>query len=708
MRKLLAGLLLGLFVGVLPGKASPITDSLRQVLTEPVLADTLRIQTLNTLGKQLRFSNPDSAITCSRAALLIAQRIGSDKYKGVAYSDLGVIYGWVKSDYDSALLYFDSALDIRYTLQPKAYFAISIAATLNNMASVEKFKGNYPRALKLYLDAFPLYKELQNKPGLASCSNNIGELYKKEGNYDQALQYYQTAFDIYKEISNEVYQAIVLSNMASVQKNLDNPDQALSDYRTALTIFEKNNTRQYIPYTLINLASLYQDRQEYERAKQHYLRSLSLLQSTNTTEGQTNVLNGLANLFLAQKQPQKALEYALQSLELAQKSQAYTQLADVSNILSKIYADKGDYPNAYRFALDFKTYSDSITTAEKSREMGRIETEFAFRERELQREKEALEQEQEITRQKILRNILIFGLLLLIGILFGAYRAYRIKQRDNEKIDATNRQLSTKNKIIMDGMQYARRIQTATRPTDEEMQRLFPEHFILFRPRDLVSGDFYWAFRHPDCTVLVVADCTGHGVPGAFMSMLGIDLLNEIVMRRALTRPDHILKEMDLGVRRALRQHTTHNEDGMDAGVLVIHHQENKVSYAGARHPLVYFEERPNEPVRGLIKGDRMSVGGSHINEPEAFRYRELLIQHPTTFYLYSDGYTDQFGGPEDKKIGRKQFLQLLWQAQEKPDLGDQKAHLEGFLEQWLRKPNTKAYQQIDDILVIGVRMNPA
>lgn len=681
------------------------TDSLQALLQNAELADTVRLEVLNQLSKALRFEQPDDAIAYSERALALAQKSKFSKYEGIAYSDLGIIYGWIKSDYARSLSYLDSALQVRKRLVSKTdkRFLVSVAATLNNMATVEKFRGDYRRALQLYLEAIPIYTELENQKGLASCFNNTGELYKKQRRLDKALSYYEQARDLYIELDNEVYQAIVLSNMATVFRLQGKYEEARAAYQKTLDIFWKNQVKKYIPNILQSMGILHEEMGREKEALTNYREALRLLRQNGITEGQTNALNSIAELLLKQGKAKEALSYAEESQRLSETSGSYLQLRDAARILSLIHAENQFYEAAYRFMNDFKTYDDSLSNAEKSREIGRLEATFEFRQRELEREKEALRQKEEISRQKLIRNVVLVGALVLSLFLGLAYRAFRIKQRDNKEIEAKNKLLASQNSVITSGMAYAQRIQEATYPLPEEMQRAFPAHFILMRPRDLVSGDFYWVYQTDEVSILAVVDCTGHGVPGGFMSMMGNDLLNEIVTRRGIIRPDLILNELDLGVRRALRQPATRIEDGMDVSLLAYYPAENKLQFAGARHPLVYFEERPDEPSRGILKGDRMSVGGSHINEPEAFRLKEIPLRYPTTLYLYSDGYLDQFGGPENKKVKRKLFLKLLWELQDKPNMNAQKDRLEEFIEDWMQG----VYHQVDDILVVGVRIEP-
>jgi CheY-like chemotaxis protein len=274
-------------------------------------------------------------------------------------------------------------------------------------------------------------------------------------------------------------------------------------------------------------------------------------------------------------------------------------------------------------------------------------------------------------------------------------------EEKTKKLEHAFAEIERKNDNIMSSIKYAKRIQDAMLPNVAHIQKFIPELFVLYRPRDVVSGDFYWFAslapkdeNTPEKFVLAISDCTGHGVPGAFMSMLGDTLLNQIVNIFDMDSPDEILEKLHFSIRKALKQDETENRDGMDIGVCVITPEQKKIDFAGARVPLVCITN--NELT--AVKGDHFSVGGLEKGNLRSFTKHEVDITPQTVFYMYTDGYQDQFSTTSNSKFMAKRFRKLLQKVHKYP-FEEQKKILNHILEDWMR--DTK---QIDDILVVGFK----
>jgi len=269
-----------------------------------------------------------------------------------------------------------------------------------------------------------------------------------------------------------------------------------------------------------------------------------------------------------------------------------------------------------------------------------------------------------------------------------------VKQKD--EIEKQRDEIADKNRSITDSIEYASRIQTAVLPSHEYAREILPEHFIFFRPRDIVSGDFYWMTQKDNLLVLIAADCTGHGVPGAFMSMLGVSFLNEIVNRHDITSANAILNQLRTDVKKTLGQEGKEGEakDGMDLALCIVDLEKLKLQYAGAYNPFYLY--RNNELIE--IKADRMPIG-IYINEKETFSNHEIELQKGDVFYIFSDGFQDQFGGEDGSKFKTKNFKKLLLEIHQKP-MEEQHKLLEETIDDWRGR-----WEQVDDIIVMGVRV---
>ncbi len=270
----------------------------------------------------------------------------------------------------------------------------------------------------------------------------------------------------------------------------------------------------------------------------------------------------------------------------------------------------------------------------------------------------------------------------------------------NEEIASQRDALEEKSQQITASITYASRIQNAMLPHQEKIQQLLPECFIFYQPRDIVSGDFYWFAEQEGQIIIAAVDCTGHGVPGAFMSMIGNDLLDYIVNEKKITQADEILNQLDMRIKRALNQQETQNQDGMDLALCVIDQKAEQMQFAGAKNPLIYIQpDKEGKPQLFRIKGDKRPVGGLQPVSQSSFTKHRVDVSLPTTFYLYSDGFQDQFGGAKGKKFMALRFRKLLFDIHQEP-METQKKILQKTLNDW--KAN---HIQVDDILVMGIRL---
>lgn len=294
--------------------------------------------------------------------------------------------------------------------------------------------------------------------------------------------------------------------------------------------------------------------------------------------------------------------------------------------------------------------------------------------------------------------------ILLFGGIFGInqYRTYRIKEKNKEleiKVKERTKELETKNHEILSSIEYAKRIQQAILPSNKDIQSILPNAFILYIPKDIVSGDFYWLYQvnQPLSTIVAAIDCTGHGVPGALMSMIGNNLLNQIIIEKNISSPECILNELNKGVQTALKQGHSDiiTNDGMDASIVQIF-PNNLILWSGAYRPLIIIKKN-----KELIKleGNKYPIGGIQLNEQRNFQLQQLQLEKDDTLYLFSDGYADQFGGDKGKKMMMKKFTEILLEIHHLP-IQEQKTYLENFFYKWKAD-----YEQVDDVLVIGIKI---
>jgi len=268
-----------------------------------------------------------------------------------------------------------------------------------------------------------------------------------------------------------------------------------------------------------------------------------------------------------------------------------------------------------------------------------------------------------------------------------------------EALAIVNEQLDKKNRDMTASIMYASRLQKGILPPIENLKKYFSDSFILFQPRDIVSGDFYWFAEEDDTCMLVAADCTGHGVPGALMSMIAHSSLNKAFLEKQAYSPEILLQITSDEIIKSLDQYTNKTSDGMDVVACAYLPKENKLLFAAAKNSIFYIKN--NELIE--IKGDNCSVGGYEYGKNRDFTLHCLSVDEPITIYLSSDGYYDQFGGEKGKKIGRRKFREILVEIHQKP-MEQQKKDLQLFFQKWVNEASEK---QLDDVMVIGLRVEP-
>jgi serine phosphatase RsbU (regulator of sigma subunit) len=329
-----------------------------------------------------------------------------------------------------------------------------------------------------------------------------------------------------------------------------------------------------------------------------------------------------------------------------------------------------------------------------------VQTKYETEKKELQIASLSKDKELNDTKLKEQRTLIYSvsaGLVLLLSLCFFIFRGYREKKKANAELEEKNGMIEEKNKDITDSINYAKRIQRAILTSESYLKKHLPEHFVLNKPKDIVSGDFYWSYETPDKKmIVVVADCTGHGVPGAFMSLIGASKLNEIVIERKITNPDRILNQLREEVINAMNPEDADeiSMDGMDVSICCFEPEQMKMQYAGANNPV--YLVRAEDLI--VLKPDKFPVG-KYSGDIMPFTNNSISVSKGDVVYLFSDGYADQFGGVDGKKFKYK-HLQNLLKSLYSVSMEEQKKILDLTIEQWKGK-----MEQVDDILIIGIRL---
>jgi tetratricopeptide (TPR) repeat protein len=591
----------------------------------------------NTMGVIYKnWGDYQKAIDYYQKNLNLQESIGDTIQMGKAYANIGNVYFYVGIDLDKALYNYDKSMKI---FESKKQFNLH-AQQLNSMGLVYKEKKDYDEALNFFERALKSFKEQNYKPGIASAQVNIGNVYLERGKYNDALLYCKEALRINQETANNKEVASNYRDLGRIYYKWGKLAEALQYFNMSLKINKELGHKKEVYELYRNISEVYEKQKIYKTALDNF-KNYNELKDSTISEGYIKQISELATKYETDR---KDKELIIQKSELDKKKAEAAQ--------NKAELEKKDIENR---------------------------------------------------RQRLLIYSFILGLAIVFVFSIILYKQFREKKRANILLEEQNieikhqrDQIFMQKQEITDSIHYARRIQTAILPPDRILEKNLAEHFILYRPRDIVSGDYYWMTESGNKTIVLAADCTGHGVPGAFMSMLGVSFLNEIVIKQGVTKPSSILNELRRNIVDALHQTGKEGEaqDGMDIAVVCMNHKTMKAEYAGAYNPLYLI--RNKELIE--YEADRMPIG-IHLKGATDFTNYEFEIQKGDELYIFSDGYVDQFGGDKSKKFMAKRLKDLLISINNEP-LQKQSKLLNSALEKWMGN-----IEQIDDILLIGLKI---
>ncbi len=734
-------------------------DSLR-VLLKATKQDTSVVSALNKLSQLFERSNPDTALLLAEQSLILSQKLKYKKGEAWAAYQMGRTY-YILQNLELSTEYSKRALKLCGEMEayknPKDVLSMKrLIGKINNLiGNVYLAQSDYPKALSNYATGLKISEEEGDKHQACAIYSNIGIVYHHLGDYPKELEYYLKALKLAKEVGNENQIRMTLSNLGAVYCKQLNYTKALEYYLSALKMNEEVGDKYGIIASYVNIGLVYKAQGDYNKALTYYFKSIKMAEEVGDRTNLAIANGNMAAVYEAQGKYSIALQYYSKSFtickELNNKQGLSITLGNIGNIyrilgkykeaesnlkkalyISKEIGAEDDERRQYNYlsslyeetkrpslALEcYKKYislRDSIFSEENTKKLIRSEINNEYEKQTLLNE---VKHQKEIERQKVIAeaknqkqkvitySIALVLLLVLVLALF-IFRSNRQKQRANQIIIRQKKEVETqkylieeKHKEITDSINYAERIQRSFLSTKEFLDTNLKDYFILFNPKDIVSGDFYWATKINNSKgaekfALLTADSTGHGVPGAIMSLLNITSL-ESAIKDGFTEPSDILNATRKTIIERLKKDGSKNggKDGMDASLICFDFANNKFTYAAANNPI--WVVRLGELIE--LKPDKMPVG-KHDKDTIEFTQHEFEMQKGDVIYTLTDGFPDQFGGPKGKKFMYKQLKELLILISQQP-LETQKQLLLGTLTAWKGD-----MQQVDDICLIGIRV---
>lgn len=643
---------------------------------------------------ELSQGNYEKARDFFEESLQLAEESGDNRGRINNLHNIGYVLSR-QGNYPEAIEYYQRKFEVLEEIGDRQ----EIAGSLLNIGIIYQNQGNYAGAIENYQEAQSLYEEFGKKDGASMCLNNIGLIHQAQGNFELALGYFQNSLEIKEEIGDIRGISSCMMNIGTIHKDQANYPEALRYFRSSLEILEQLQDKSGISNVLMFMGSSYRQDGERSMALEYLDSSLKIKEEIGDKAGISSILLQMGEIYLTDHNYSRALELTNRSLEIALDLVLLDKLSRIYKQLSDIYSARKDYRRAFENQVLHKEIYDSIFSEDQIRKIASLELQFSY-----EKEKQALDleqqkrdalQEEEMKQQKTLRNFFIAGFTLMALLAFVILLSFWGKRRANLVLGQQKREIEIQKNEITDSISYAMRIQYAMFPPEELLHSLLKECFVLHKPRDIVSGDFFWIAEKEGKVVIAVADCTGHGVPGAFMSLLGIAFLNEIVITAELNCTNIILNRLRKQVIQSLRQTGKADEarEGMEMALCIMDPVERTLQFSGAYRPL--YLSRKGEILE--TKGDKMPIG--IYDEHRSFTCNELKLEAGDCIYLFSDGYVDQIGGPNKKTFKSRYFRRLLAGIYDRP-MKEQKGILEQTLGDW-----KGSHEQIDDILVLGFRV---
>jgi serine phosphatase RsbU (regulator of sigma subunit) len=644
--------LLMVLIAGLSALAQTRPDSLKAEILK-AKDDTNKVNLYLALTNELHLVNADSAFPNAQKALALSRQLGFVKGEAFALDDIGN--------------YFNG-------------------------------RGNYAAALRSFISSLGLFEKLGRKRNMAIVCNSIGNTYLGTGDDAKALEYYQKSHDIAAEIKNRYGIGLADVGISSVYTRQGRHAPALSALGEAHAVFSELKMNYPLAVVLTNIGTIYSDTDRGDSALYFFNKAIALFSAMQNKYGTYSNMRSMGHVYFKRGEVNKALQYFTEALSLCREDNAKDNEKEIAKDVSDAYKALGRYQEAYSYFVQYAALKDSVFNSESNKQLLDVQTKYETEKKD--REIVLLNKDRELQEQARHRDRLIIwfsvGGLLVVGIACViAFLGYKRKKKLSRILELQKSIIEEKNKDITDSIRYAKNIQEAILPEVSLLDEAFREYFIFYKPKDIVSGDFYWVTHRKEKVYFAAVDCTGHGVPGAFMSMIGNTLLNDIVNDKQVSVPSDILFSLREGVIKSLKQkgQEGENKDGMDIALCCLH-KNGRLEFSGANNPcwIVRGEECME------FKGDKQPIG-IYSGEAQAYHTHSTQLQKDDVVYVFTDGFADQFGGEKGKKFKYKKLKELLIGIRNL-SMSQQRDAIMNAYENWRGQ-----LEQVDDVLVMGIRV---
>ena len=567
-------------------------------------------------------------------------------------------------------------------------------------------KGTPDSALHYYYKALDIAEKRNDSLNVGYSFMGIGNILSDNKQKEKAKEIYRSSL-VYFKATSEIAMSWIYNNLGSLYLQQDSIDKALVLFKQSLEIKNKHGDWYGILFTNNNIGAILLERKNQPiKALEYFMKSLDV----GKKEGVEKEQIGLSYLKVGSaynymKKYPLALSYQDSSLQIAEELNSLGMIARNYLLQSKIYKGMKNYSKANESLSNYVLYNDSLLSEQSLQQINQLEAQYQNEKKELEisnLEKDKKTQQAEIKQQEAENLLYLTGLGLAIILIvfvsiafFQKRKANILIQKQKDEIEIQKEIVEEKNSEILDSITYAKRIQNSILPPQKIVKEYLQNSFILYKPKDIVAGDFYWMEQKEGKVLFAAADCTGHGVPGAMVSVICHNALNKAVQEFKLSAPADILNKVEQLVKESFSDLDENVNDGMDIALCSLNYSSKELQYAGANNPLWLI--RNNTKEIEITRADKQGIGG--VRDKKSFTNHTIQLQNGDSLYIFSDGFADQFGGPKGKKIMRKNFKQMIIDNVEK-SAHEQKDILNQSFENWKGE-----LEQIDDVCIIGVRI---
>lgn len=634
-----------------------------------------KIDYLNDMAYVHRFSNTPLMEELSHKALELARSINDKKRIARSWRNIGIVnivYGF----FDKSM----ECLQTAYQLYQEYNDEAGIAAVAGNIGRVYFSIGEHENAIQWYLKCIHIAEPLGLERDLGIACDNLAEVFMVIGEYHKAFEYVNKAIPLFEKLHEFSLLAVAYETLGELHYKQYDYEKAMEYQLKAIDIAEKVSDYSNVARGYIVIGKIYRKQRKYNDSLNALCQCIKYAEPIQNMDTLGNAYLQLALLSLMVDDYPSTLDYAEKSLSIAKETGMKHLEANAYKIFSEVYENQGDF----KYALDYYKLYEKVQseTLRMNAEQNLKNIQMAFAVEKAEKEKEIF----------VLRNT---------ELAEANFKIQKQKERIEKalhEIEVTNKQLEEKNHEILDSIIYAHRIQEAILNNEQDVKKLLPNSFLFFLPKDIVSGDFYWITEKEGKIFAAAVDCTGHGVPAAIISVIGNNLLNDIVQTKNIIEPGKILTQLHKGVQKILKQNQgseSETRDGMDIALVMIDPIAKQLKFAGAYSSL-YINSRG---ILEEIQGDKYPIGGVQDEAFRIFNTHTFDYTGGEIIYLSTDGIPNQVGGAEGKRFKTKAFKDLLDDICTL-DLEKQKQILHDKITKWM-----EGHLQIDDMLVWGIRL---